>query len=550
MLSKPAGLPAGKAVAAVLAMAVLAAASTAQPPAPEEWLEVRTANFTVYSDAVPERAVEIATGLERLRDAFARLSPEVSLSSPVPTRIVAFRDADSFADYKTMADRGGLKVLGQFLAHRDGNFIALNADPGLVGALATIQHEYVHQLVQYNFPRVPLWFSEGLAEYYSTFTAEGEVAFVGRPVARHLRWLRAHPRFSLGEVLGATRESAAEHGADAAGQLYAVSWLLVHYLLSGDADRLDAAAELLYLLDGGEEPAAAVAAALQTDGIELAERLRQYLMRPLAQAGWRLPAAAGVAPAVEPLSAADLLTHLGDLLLRQQRLGIANRHYDLALAYDGFHAGAHSGLAAVRDLEGRLEEAAILHREALELLPAAAATYLRYGRHLIAAVRAVPRGESRAAQLADEARSMFATAARLAPEFVECRALLGAAQLLPGGEPERGIALLQEARHELPQRADIVFNLLQLHLAADRILPATALLGALARLADAEMLARAREAVERASFLKAARDALADGQVDEGLRLLDQALEATSDPEVRAAIAARRATIERRTGLR
>ena len=535
-------------VLTALALAALAAAARAQPSQPEEWLTVRSASFTVYSDAEPARAIEIAAGLERLRDAFAQLSPEVSLSSPVPTRILAFRDADSFAGYKTIADRDGLRILGQFLAHRDGNFIVLNADPGLVGALSTIQHEYVHELVQHNFPKVPLWFNEGLAEYYSTFVVEGEVAFVGRPVARHLRWLRTHPRFSLGEVLSATSESAAEHGAAAAGQLYAVSWLLVHYLLSGDAERLDAAAELLYLLGRGAEPETAVYTALEVDAIELAERLREYLLRPLAQAGWRLPAG-GAAPAVESVSAGDLLSHLGDLLARQQKLGGAGRHYDLALAYDSFHAGAHSGLAAVRDLEGRLEEAAILHRDAIALEPVEAEPYLRYGRHLIAVAQSGPPGETSPTELADEARAMFAAAASLAPGFAECRAMLGASQLLPGGDAARGIALLEEVRRELPRRADVAFNLLQLYLADDRIGPAAALLGGpLTRLADAETLARAREAVERSSFLKAARQALADGQVDEGLRLLDQALEVTSDAKVRAAIAARRATIERRMG--
>jgi tetratricopeptide (TPR) repeat protein len=533
-------------------MLVLSAVTaTAQPPEPEDWLAVRSANFTVYTDAEAERAIEIATGLERLRGAFARLSPEVSLNSPVPTRIVAFRDAESFAGYKTVADRDGLKILGQFLAHRDGNFIALNADPSLVGALATIQHEYVHQLVRHNLPRVPLWFNEGLAEYYSTFAAEGEVAVVGRPVRRHLRWLQTHQRFSLGEVLAATSESAAEHGAEAAGQLYAVSWLLVHYLLSGDADRLDGAAELLYLLGRGDEPEAAVYAALELDAVGLAERLREYLLRPLAEAGWRLPAAGGLAPTVEPVAAADLLSHLGDLLARQQKLADAGRHYDLALAYDGFHLGARSGLAMVRDLEGRLEEAAILHRETIDLAPTAPEPYLRYGRHLMAAAQSGLFEKASVTELADEARVMFEAAARLAPDFAECRAMLGTAQLLAGGKPERGIALLEAVRTELPQRADVVFNLLQLYLADDRIAPALALLsGPLARLADAELLARAREAVERSSFLKAAREALADGQVDEGLRLLDRALEVTSDAELRASIAAQRASIERGAGMR
>ncbi len=543
--------PTTRALVAAVAAAALAAAAVAQPSDPEAWLAVRSASFTVLSDAEEERAVEIATGLERLRDAFALLAPEVSLISPVPNRIVAFRDADSFAGYQSVPDRDGVKILGQFLAQRDGNFIVLNADPGLVGALATIQHEYVHQLAQHNLPRVPLWFNEGLAEYYSTFAVEGGVAFVGRPVARHLRWLRGHPRFSLAEVLAATSETAAEHDAEAAGQLYAVSWLLVHYLLSGDADRLDAAAELLYLLGRGEEPETALEAALEADAAELTERLRDYALQPLAQAGWRLPAGAAVRPAVEPVAAADLLSDLGDLLVRQQRPAAADRHYDLALAYDGFHAGAHSGLAAVRDLEGRLEEAAILHREAIAFEPPAAEPYLRFGRHLIEVAQSgLPDAEASAA-MAGEARAMFAVAARIAPGFAECRAMLGAAQLLPGGDPQRGIGLLEQVRHELPRRPDVVVNLLQLYLADDRIAPALDLLGGpLARLADAETVARAREAVERASFLKAAREALADGQVGEGLRLLDRAIEVTSDEDVRAAIVARREEIERRVGGR
>ena len=542
--------PALRAWAAALALAALAPAVAAQPAEPESWLAARTANFTVYSDAEADRAIEIAVGLERLRDAFALLSPEVSVSSPVPTRIVAFRDGESFAGYKTVADRDGLKVLGQFLAHRDGNFIALNADPSLVGALATIQHEYVHQLVQHNLPRVPLWFNEGLAEYYSTFAFEGDVAYVGRPVERHLRWLRANPRFSLAEVMAATRESAAEHGAAAAGQMYAVSWLMVHYLLSGDADRLDAAADLLFLLDRGEEPEEALFAALELDAVELGERLRDYLARPLAQAGWRLPAGDELATDVRSVDPADLLNHLGDLLFRQRRLDDAARHYDLALAYDSFHPGAHSGLAAVRDLEGRLEEATVLHREAIALSPTTAEPYLRFGRHLVTVVQNGLPDAASAAELAGEARALFETAAGLAPDLPECRAMLGAAQLLPGGEPKRGIALLEAVRGELPQRADVAFNLIQLYLADDRIAPAAALLTGLTQLGDAELLASARETVERSSFLKAAREALAEGEVDEGLRLLDRALEVTSDDDVRAALAAQRAAVERRAGRR
>ena len=66
-----------------IALVTLAGAAAAQPAEPEAWLVARSANFAVYSDAEAERAVEIATGLERLRDAFARLIEETRLVSEV-----------------------------------------------------------------------------------------------------------------------------------------------------------------------------------------------------------------------------------------------------------------------------------------------------------------------------------------------------------------------------------------------------------------------------------------------------------------------------------
>ena len=43
---------------------------------PEAWITVRTASFTVRSNAEPERAVEIARSLERFRAAFSQLAEE------------------------------------------------------------------------------------------------------------------------------------------------------------------------------------------------------------------------------------------------------------------------------------------------------------------------------------------------------------------------------------------------------------------------------------------------------------------------------------------
>ena len=219
-------------VSALLALLVLLPVSVqAMPDDPATWTVIDSAHFEIYTDAGAERGLEIAQGLEQFWAVFARLAPELELRSPAPTKIFAFKDRQSFGPYKSRADGGGTFLLGQFLAHADGNYLTLDAGTRLVGSLAVVQHELVHYLVRHNFPEAPLWFNEGLAEYYSTFVVEGEVARVGSPIDRHLGWLERRG-VDLSTVLAADRRSAAYHEPGQVGGFYAGSWALVHYLLS------------------------------------------------------------------------------------------------------------------------------------------------------------------------------------------------------------------------------------------------------------------------------------------------------------------------------
>ncbi len=53
-------------------------------------------------------------------------------------------------------------------------------------------HEFTHLFIEANLAAGPLWFAEGLAEYYSSFNVsdDGKHANVGRVVARHVLLLR------------------------------------------------------------------------------------------------------------------------------------------------------------------------------------------------------------------------------------------------------------------------------------------------------------------------------------------------------------------------
>ncbi len=592
-------VPFRRSIAACVALIAAAAAQAAgveQWIDLERWIAVESRNFVIFTDAEPERGVELARNLERFRSAFAALGPGLELRSAVPTRFVAFRDRGSYAPYKSHPDSGGAVTLGQFLLDRDRNFLTLDASTRPGGDFAVIYHEFVHYLVAHNFARVPRWFHEGLAEYYSTFAVEDERVVVGRPVVRHLRWLRADNAdrkvrllshdFSLRAVL--TGESG--HHGSRAGGFYALSWALVHHLLSGGPERLDRMAEFLVRLRDREDPDAAFEAAFDLRLDDLEETLRELAYRedtglpPIDPSAEGFPEVtldlADLGPQPEattaPLPPADALFHLGDLQLRLGRLEWAEGHFQAALERDPEHAESLAGLALLRDYASRFEEAEVLYRDALAIGSDDPLTYLRYGVHLLAKILPEAAGQLVAAgklqvagelaigpelakseRLADaertagEARRAFAAAVDLDGEHAEARALFGYAHLFGDVDPKPGIRALQKARSWLPDRDDLTLFLLQLHLKDRAFDRARRLLDEdLREHAEPQVLLWAEEEIERARMLHAASQALADGETEEALRLFDQAIAVTSGHDLRERLAARLAELQRRYGVR
>ncbi len=508
--------------ALVLCLAQLVGSSPAlaQPGDLEHWHAVQTPHFAIYTDADPERSYEIAASLARFRAVFAQLAPSLELVSPAPTKMLAFRDSESYASYKTDPDP---RILGQFLSHPDGNYLTLDAGAHQVGSFAVIYHEYVHYFVRHNFPAVPRWFNEGLAEYYSTFAVEGRHAVLGRPVERHVRWLRRQGDFSLSEVVQSNRLWPSDHSG--AGQRYAVSWALVHYLLSGSTQRLERTADYLVNLEAGEDPEEAFEDAFDLRLSTLEDELRDYVQGgEFPQASIPLDRLAVPRIKAELMRPEDVLYHLGDLLLHMQRTSEAESHFHLALEFDGEHADSHAGLAAVRDYSGRWDEAEVLYRDAVRLSSAEALTYLLYGRHLL-------RGGDRHA---GRAREVLRQAVELDEDYGEAWALLGAAHLTMDADPESGLRALQRARRLLPDRMDLVFFQAQLYARHGEVKKARGLVeGVLAQRADPELVDRARSEVERLHLLRSANEAFERQEVEAGLRLFDEAISVTVDPSLR-----------------
>jgi hypothetical protein len=57
-----------------------------------QWVEVRSPNFSVVTDAGEKRGREVAMRFEQMREVFGSLMTKAKINLPVPLQIVAFRN--------------------------------------------------------------------------------------------------------------------------------------------------------------------------------------------------------------------------------------------------------------------------------------------------------------------------------------------------------------------------------------------------------------------------------------------------------------------------
>jgi hypothetical protein len=213
----------------VLALFVIS--TSAAPAKADEWLLVDSPNFTVISNARTRVAAEVAEHLEQLRILLSAVEEDEAQRRAAPTLVFAFRDNPSLAEHLRPASKGGKRLAGFFLRAPERNLIALDASAG-ESTYGVVFHELVHDFTDRNFPNVPLWYKEGLAEYYSTFRLEKGQALVGMQQRNHRRYLIEHKLTPTHQMLAVTYTSPEYNEQSKAGAFYAQAWATVHYLLS------------------------------------------------------------------------------------------------------------------------------------------------------------------------------------------------------------------------------------------------------------------------------------------------------------------------------
>jgi len=200
---------------------------------PPEWVEVRSPNFIVVSDAGEKQARKVAVQFEQIRTVFRQLLENANRHPSPLVTILAVKDVSSMREllpeYWTKAHS---HPVGLFSTRLSNCYAAVQLDA--LNPYETIYHEYYHTISVPYVPNLPVWLSEGLAEFYGHTEISENAVRMGQVDALSLQALRNTTFIPLDVLLKVDQSSPYYNEANKTSIFYGESWVLAHYLLIGD----------------------------------------------------------------------------------------------------------------------------------------------------------------------------------------------------------------------------------------------------------------------------------------------------------------------------
>lgn len=243
-------------------------------PVLDDWLVVRTDHFTIISNTDPERSKLIAYKLEQFRYMLTIVCPELIANSPNPIHVRVFRDATSY--YETLPALAKLQSVVAGFVERSSSTITINDLFNISDNVS--YHEYIHAVTG-SQKNLPLWYEEGLAQFYENFEVLGTTARLGEISPSRLHSLRLGPMLGLKRML--TLSSYQQIMRETTLDLfYAQSWAFMHFLLMHEkGSRREQLKSYLKLYSSGVKAEEAFHKAFTVSFEQLDDEFRAYLER-------------------------------------------------------------------------------------------------------------------------------------------------------------------------------------------------------------------------------------------------------------------------------
>ncbi len=275
----------------------------------------------------------------------------------MPTVVIVFESEKAFDAFKPLSRGKPRDGTGLIVPSPDIDYVGLVA--GSRG-LRTAFHGYSHLATANLGVSLPLWLTEGVAEYYSTFELlrGGNKASIGEPLTAHLMSLR-NEWLGLDELRTVQQSSPLYDEEERRSVLYAESWVLVHYLLQGTPPRRDHLAKYMSAIEAGTPEEEAWGRIFGQQAIEAG--LRDYVDRAQSKmAGVTLTSIVESGPvSASPMPDGDADGFLGDFLFRVGREGEAIARLQSAAERPG-GARARAALARISARQQRAADARAL----------------------------------------------------------------------------------------------------------------------------------------------------------------------------------------------
>lgn len=195
-----------------------------------QWVEVRSPNLSVITDAGEKRGRDMALHFEQMRSVFGTLMTKANVNLAVPMQIVAFRNSKELRQMAPIFHGKPTEVAGLFQGGEDRCFIML--DMSTENPWSVVFHEYAHRLMEGNIAvRADPWFEEGFAEFFSSIEVDNKQARVGKipdqtyQILMQLGMMKVYDLFRVQQNTKTYNESGNHRTT-----FYAESSLVVHYL--------------------------------------------------------------------------------------------------------------------------------------------------------------------------------------------------------------------------------------------------------------------------------------------------------------------------------
>src|SRR5579863_851938 len=200
----------------------------------EPWVEIRTANFIVASDGGEKTARRVADEFETLLRVFQATMPDCRISTGIPVRILAAKDAKSFgrAFPEFPYDKNHEQPPGLFFAGSEKTYIGIRTNVGGRFPYMEIFQNYGREILKRSYRKLPPWLEEGYSTVYGNVSFNDRGVHLERPDPDDLSVLFESPLLPLDLVLHADRSSPYYSPGNRESVYFAESRVLVHFLIS------------------------------------------------------------------------------------------------------------------------------------------------------------------------------------------------------------------------------------------------------------------------------------------------------------------------------